>query len=362
MAGLSNKERVGRVLDLVAAGLGPWMVDLLTRKYGDAWQAQVRAAAGTGPREFGDRRHGPVIPVLGVRQAVARSLFRNHAVARGEAVRVCALGRAQGVGARRPVHRRAGRASALRWGAPAAPCRRRQAGRRGRRSTARVPPAPVREGPEAQYQAAAGEAAHGPGSTLAACQRGGMSLSRTTTCPGDVPARTVRRRPAAGRARRRRPGVWRPGAFFERTYITRGLRYLLAQTLQRLNGVGGEPVIDLMTTFGGGKTHSSSPSTTSPAARRPTSCLASARCASRLGVAERPGRREPGRHRRQRLLRSRHGEVRRHRRQHHVGRARLAAWWQGGLRAASLGTTRTASRRRLPSSRHCSLSTRRASF
>jgi predicted AAA+ superfamily ATPase len=44
--------------------------------------------------------------------------------------------------------------------------------------------------------------------------------------------------------------------FFERTYITRGLKYLLAQTLQRLNGTGGEPVIDLMTTFGGGKTHS----------------------------------------------------------------------------------------------------------
>ena len=28
------------------------------------------------------------------------------------------------------------------------------------------------------------------------------------------------------------------------------------QTIERLNGVGGEPVIDLMTTFGGGKTHS----------------------------------------------------------------------------------------------------------
>ncbi len=53
-----------------------------------------------------------------------------------------------------------------------------------------------------------------------------------------------------------RPEYGDPVQFFERTYITRGLRYLLAQALQRLNGVGGEPVIDLMTTFGCGKTHS----------------------------------------------------------------------------------------------------------
>ena len=47
-----------------------------------------------------------------------------------------------------------------------------------------------------------------------------------------------------------------PTEFFGRTYLTRGLRYLLEQAVQRLNGIGGEPVIDLMTTFGGGKTHS----------------------------------------------------------------------------------------------------------
>ena len=46
MASLSNKERVGRALDLVVEGLQPWMVDLLTRKYGETWQAKVRQAAG----------------------------------------------------------------------------------------------------------------------------------------------------------------------------------------------------------------------------------------------------------------------------------------------------------------------------
>src|SRR3954453_12715917 len=44
-------------------------------------------------------------------------------------------------------------------------------------------------------------------------------------------------------------------AFFERTYITEGMRLLLTQVAQRVSGRGGEPVIQLQTAFGGGKTH-----------------------------------------------------------------------------------------------------------
>ena len=44
-------------------------------------------------------------------------------------------------------------------------------------------------------------------------------------------------------------------AFFERTYITEGMRLLITQVAQRLSGKGGEPVIQLQTAFGGGKTH-----------------------------------------------------------------------------------------------------------
>ena len=44
-------------------------------------------------------------------------------------------------------------------------------------------------------------------------------------------------------------------AFFDRTYITEGMRLLLTQVAQRLAGRGGEPVIQLQTAFGGGKTH-----------------------------------------------------------------------------------------------------------
>lgn len=44
-------------------------------------------------------------------------------------------------------------------------------------------------------------------------------------------------------------------AFFERTFITEGMRLLLTSVGRRLNGQGGDPVIQLQTAFGGGKTH-----------------------------------------------------------------------------------------------------------
>jgi len=47
-----------------------------------------------------------------------------------------------------------------------------------------------------------------------------------------------------------------PTAFFARTYLTEGLRDLLVGATRRLSGGGGDPVIELQTNFGGGKTHS----------------------------------------------------------------------------------------------------------
>lgn len=47
-----------------------------------------------------------------------------------------------------------------------------------------------------------------------------------------------------------------PVEFFRRTYATEGIAELLTNALQRLNGVGTDPVIELQTNFGGGKTHS----------------------------------------------------------------------------------------------------------
>ena len=47
-----------------------------------------------------------------------------------------------------------------------------------------------------------------------------------------------------------------PHEFFKRTYITSGLRDLLSGALARIAGEVGDPVVELQTNFGGGKTHS----------------------------------------------------------------------------------------------------------
>jgi len=47
-----------------------------------------------------------------------------------------------------------------------------------------------------------------------------------------------------------------PREFFARTYLTDGLSTLLISAAKRLSGSGGDPVVELQTNFGGGKTHS----------------------------------------------------------------------------------------------------------
>ena len=46
-----------------------------------------------------------------------------------------------------------------------------------------------------------------------------------------------------------------PALFYQRTFITEGMRLLLDSVVKRLTGQGGDPVIQLQTAFGGGKTH-----------------------------------------------------------------------------------------------------------
>jgi predicted AAA+ superfamily ATPase len=47
-----------------------------------------------------------------------------------------------------------------------------------------------------------------------------------------------------------------PAEFFRRTFLTASLKRLLVGAVQRLSGQGGDPVVQLQTNFGGGKTHS----------------------------------------------------------------------------------------------------------
>lgn len=48
----------------------------------------------------------------------------------------------------------------------------------------------------------------------------------------------------------------KPVEFFRRTYLTESLKQLLGGAVERLSSGGGDPVVQLQTNFGGGKTHS----------------------------------------------------------------------------------------------------------
>lgn len=103
--------------------------------------------------------------------------------------------------------------------------------------------------------------------------RGATAISKVSTREGLLPWReVVRPHPdvAAGRYRQAEfaadlAQVVRgtaeveyqdPVEFFARTYLTEGISRLMLQALHRMNGKGGDPIVQLKTTFGGGKTHS----------------------------------------------------------------------------------------------------------
>src|SRR5256885_10493049 len=47
-----------------------------------------------------------------------------------------------------------------------------------------------------------------------------------------------------------------PVEFFRRTYLTESLKNMLVGAVRRLTSGNGDPVVQLQTNFGGGKTHS----------------------------------------------------------------------------------------------------------
>lgn len=253
MASLSNKERVGRALDLVVEGLQPWMVDLLTRKYGETWQSKVRQAAGQ-KRDAADNPDDPSY-LFWVFDRQWTSLFKEHAsFADKRAVSSLWDARKDWAHAGRFTEDQTERVlmdaeSLLRSVGGVSEADQISAMRQELRQI-RYEKDQKRRAEEIQK-----------GLTVA-LNSAGLPAWRDVVEPhDDVAQGTYQLAEFAADLRQVHIGVAReeyadPEQFFNRTYLTRGLQYLLTQTLQRLNGLGGEPVIDLMTTFGGGKTHS----------------------------------------------------------------------------------------------------------
>jgi hypothetical protein len=87
-----------------------------------------------------------------------------------------------------------------------------------------------------------------------------------------------------------------PRQFFSRTYLTEGLSALLVGAAKRLSGSGGDPVVELQTNFGGGKTHSMLALYHMAGRRRSRTCPAWTSCSRSRGSACR--RHQSGRARR----------------------------------------------------------------
>lgn len=251
---LTNKERVGRVLDLVAEGLGPWMINLLEAKYGAAWGAQVVRGAGATSRDTTPNASDPSY-LFWVFDKQWHTLFREHLGFEDKRA-VSALWDARkewAHGAKVPSDRTE---------------RVLMDGEQLLRDINAVIQADAVDDMRRDFRRVMFEEDQ---KRLQRAQEKSLSVQvdstglpawRDVVEPHDDVARgSFQLAQFAADLRQVHQGVagpeyGDPTEFFGRTYLTRGLRYLLEQAVLRMNGVGGEPVIDLMTTFGGGKTHS----------------------------------------------------------------------------------------------------------
>ena len=251
---LTNKESVGRVLDLVTEGFGPWMVKRLEAKYGSDWADQVVRSAGVAPR--GDARDITDVSYLfWVFDKQWHGLFKEHLSFEDKRA-VSALWDARNEWAHNPKVSSERTERVLMDGEhllrSIGAVAQADAADEMRRDFRRV----MFEEDQKRLQRATEK------SLSVQVDFTGLPAWRDVVEPHDDVARgSFQLAQFAADLRQVHQGVagpeyGDPTEFFGRTYLTRGLRYLLEQAVQRLNGVGGEPVVDLMTTFGGGKTHS----------------------------------------------------------------------------------------------------------
>ncbi|MEA5456738.1 DUF499 domain-containing protein [Sinomonas sp. JGH33] len=254
MAGLTNKERLGRVLDLVAEGLGPWMIAQLQAKYGEEWPSVVGRTAGLTGRDSTPNPSDPAY-LFWVFDKQWHVVFKDQLSFEDKRV-VSALwdARKEWAHGERISSERTERVL--------------MDGEHILRSIGAVKQADQADEMRREFRRLMFEEDQ---KRLQRAQEKALSVQvdstglpawRDVVEPHDDVARgTFELAQFAADLRQVHQGVAGPEygdpvEFFGRTYLTRGLRYLLEQAIRRLSGVGGEPVIDLMTTFGGGKTHS----------------------------------------------------------------------------------------------------------
>lgn len=254
MASLTNKERVGRALDLVAEGLGPWMITALDAKYGDNWATEVGRTAALIGRDATPNQSDPAY-LFWVFDKQWHGLFKDQLSFEDKrAVSALWDARKEWAHGERISSERTERVlmDAEHILRSIGSVQQADKADEMRREFRRL----MFEEDQKRLQRAQEKA------LSVQVDSTGLPAWRDVVEPHDDVARgTFELAQFAADLRQVHQGVAGPEygdpvEFFGRTYLTRGLRYLLEQAIRRLSGGGGEPVVDLMTTFGGGKTHS----------------------------------------------------------------------------------------------------------
>jgi predicted AAA+ superfamily ATPase len=246
---MSNRERVGRAFEWLAEGLGPWVDGEMRARKGDGWVAEVAAARRNpaGPASITDPHF--LLKTMWDQW----NLVFDRTLGRGERTLVNELISTRNRWAHNEAFSfddtyRALDSIERLLAAVAAP----QAD-----EVAHAKAEVLRRRYEAEAKRAAPRQEE-----LAVGQVQGLRPWREVVTPHqDVADGSFTQAEFAahlGRVARNDgpPEYVDPTEFFARTYLTGGLRRLLAGALARVAGTGGDPVVDLQTSFGGGKTHS----------------------------------------------------------------------------------------------------------
>lgn len=253
---LTNKERIGRMLEVLAVGLKPVVEQEFTKAYGPSWVATVAAEKDVATGSVGSSDPNDPQFLLNAIQFHWRStLGKTLGVAERNYVAELRDTRNRWAhGAGKPfstddVYRAFDTAERL-LRAVAAP----QAD-----DLMKAKVAALRESVEAASKTRERQTT---ATAVAAEPLKGLAPWRTLVTPHpDVASGNFRQAEFAANLGQVARGEGAkeyvdPREFFARTYLTEGLRLLLTGALRRLTDTGGESVVDLQTTFGGGKTHS----------------------------------------------------------------------------------------------------------
>ena len=250
---LTNKERIGRMLDLLAAGLKPVVQQAFVKAYGSGWVSTIESAKGPGVGAFDPNDPRSLLNAIWFHWQ--DTFGKTLGLAEKNYIAELRLtGNRWAHPGEKPfsgddVYRAYDTAERL-LRSVAAP----EADALAKTKAAILMENAVAQQKERKKATTAAPVAAEPLMGLAAWR------SLATPHPDVASGRYRQAEFAADLAQvARGEGAKEyldPREFFARTYLTEGLSLLLIGALRRLIGTGGESVVDLQTTFGGGKTHS----------------------------------------------------------------------------------------------------------